>query len=291
MTVIPALTGLSAVIDRYDGVILDLWGVIHNGTEPYPGAEDCLDRLRAAGKAVCLLSNAPRRTGGVIAKLAGMGIGRGRYDHIMTSGEAAYEAIAAREAPWTPAMGRTLFHIGPERDQDVYLGLDLTIVSDPERADVVLNTGINDFSETLADYEAVLARCHAARLPMICANPDLVVIVGDRMVICAGTLAARYEEMGGSVVSHGKPYPSVYARCRHLMGDIPASRILAVGDSLRTDVAGANAAGIDVALVTGGIHREELGAAWGEPVDAGRLADAVAASGHTPTWVVPRMVW
>lgn len=291
MTVIPALTGLSAVIDRYDGVILDLWGVIHNGAEPYPGAEDCLDRLRAAGKAVCLLSNAPRRTGGVIVKLAGMGIGRGRYDHIMTSGEAAYESIAAREAPWTPAMGRTLFHIGPERDQDVYLGLDLTIVSDPERADVVLNTGINDFSETLADYEAILARCHAARLPMICANPDLVVIVGDRMVICAGTLAARYEEMGGSVVSHGKPYPSVYARCRHLMGDIPASRLLAVGDSLRTDVAGANAAGIDVALVTGGIHREELGAAWGEPVDAGRLAEAVAASGHTPTWVVPRMVW
>ena len=136
-----------------------------------------------------------------------------------------------------------------------------------------------------------LEACIAHRLPMLCANPDLVVLVGERMVTCAGTLAARYEAMGGDVFYHGKPHAPVYDRCLTLMGIADKRRILAVGDSLRTDVAGANAAGIDCALVTGGIHREELGGAWGEPADPERLAAAIEATGHLPTWAIPHLVW
>lgn len=291
MTDIAQLPGLAPVIDRYDGVILDLWGVIHDGEQPYPGVPETLDRLRAAGKTVCLLSNAPRRTDGVIRKLSGMGIGRDRYDHVMTSGEAAYQALRTRDDAWHAALGRRLIHIGPDRDVDVFEGLGYTVVATPEEADFVVNTGIVEYGETVAEYEDVLSACAARRLPMVCANPDLIVMVGPQMVICAGTLALRYEELGGDVRWHGKPHAPVYDRCLELMGIADKSRILAVGDSLRTDVAGANGAGIDVALVTFGIHQEELGGAWGEAVDPSRLAAAAAVSGHTPTYALPSLRW
>jgi HAD superfamily hydrolase (TIGR01459 family) len=288
---IAQIPGLSPVIDRYDGLILDLWGVIHDGQAPYPGVPECLERLAMAGKTVCLLSNAPRRATSVIARLEELGIGRGLYRHIMTSGEATHDALRDRADPWHAALGRRLFHIGPVRDIDVYQGLDYSVASSPEEADFVVNTGIDDFSETLADYEPVLQACAKRRLPMICANPDLVVMVGTDMVICAGALALRYEEMGCPVFWHGKPHAPVYDRCLKLMGIADKRRILAVGDSLRTDVAGANAAGIDVALVTGGIHREELGGAWGTDADPVRLNAAVEASGHRPTIAIPSLRW
>ncbi|ALJ34484.1 TIGR01459 family HAD-type hydrolase [Azospirillum brasilense] len=291
MTDIVQLSGIAPVIDRYDGVILDLWGVLHDGERPYPGVPECLDRLRAAGKVICLLSNAPRRTGGVIAKLDGMGIGRERYHHVMTSGEAAYDALRDRDDPWHAALGRRLFHIGPDRDMDVYEGLDYTLVASPDEADFVVNTGIVDFGESLSVYEPALEACRRRNLPMVCANPDLIVMVGEQMVICAGTLAQRYQAMGGNVFWHGKPHAPVYDRCLSLMGIKDKGRILAVGDSLRTDVAGANAAGIDVALVTFGIHREELGGAWGEAVDPAKLAAAAAAAGHQPTYGLPSLRW
>ncbi|RJF81829.1 TIGR01459 family HAD-type hydrolase [Azospirillum cavernae] len=292
MAAIRQIPGISSVIDQYDGFILDLWGVLHDGERAYPGVPDCLDRMNAAGKTLCLLSNAPRRTDGVIAKLAGMGLGRDRYHHVMTSGEATYEALRDRADPWHARLGRRLYHIGPERDADVYDGLGYSVAAAPEDADFVLNTGIVVFGETLADYQPQLDACLRARLPMICANPDLIVMVGPQMVICAGTLAARYDEMGGDVTQHGKPYASVYDRCLSLMGITDKRRILAVGDSLRTDVAGANAAGLDVALVTAGIHQEELGgAAWGESVDAAKLQAVADAVGHTPTYAVPSLRW
>lgn len=291
MHLVPQIAGLSSIVSRYDGMILDLWGVIHDGERPYPGVVECLDRLTAAGKRLCLLSNAPRRTDGVIAKLEAMGIGRDRYHHVMTSGEATYTALRDRDDSWHAALGERLYHLGPDRDVDVYEGLPYAVSPAPEDADFVVNTGPLDFDDTTEDYEPILQACIARGLPMICANPDLVVMVGPRLVICAGTLAARYEALGGDVLYHGKPHAPVYARCLALMGIGNKRRILAVGDSLRTDVAGANAAGIDSALVTGGIHREELGGAWGAPADPDRLAAAIEASGHLPTWALPNLVW
>ena len=283
--------GIAPLADHYDGFILDLWGVVHDGIRPYPGVIDCLDRLRAAGKGICVLSNAPRRNASVVRKLDGMGVGREQYHHLYTSGEAVYEHLAARPDRWYRGLGRRLFHLGPPRDADVYVGLDYAVVDAPEAADFVVNTGIDDFDETLADYEPVLARCRAAGLPMICANPDLVVNVGTKIAICAGLLAQRYEELGGDVRYHGKPHPPVYDRCRELLGITDARRILAVGDSLRTDVAGANRAGIDVVLVTGGIHKEETALAGGDEPDPAKLTELAAATGFRPDYAVSHFRW
>ena len=163
--------------------------------------------------------------------------------------------------------------------KDVFEGIGLEMVDDPAEATFVVNTGIDDFDETIADYDPILKACASRSLPMVCANPDLVVVVGTKMAICAGMLARRYEEFGGSVRYHGKPHAPVYRRCFDLLGIHDRQRIAAVGDSFRTDVAGANAAGIDAVLVTSGIHLEELATAWGEHPDSRKLAAAAAASG------------
>lgn len=289
---LPIHAGLSEVADRYDGFILDLWGVVHDGVAPYPGVPECLAALKARGKKVCLLSNAPRRVAAARAKLDGMGLDAGLYDFLYTSGEASFEALRDPPDAWHAALGPRLFHIGPPRDNDVYDSLPGRVrVDTPEQADFVVNTGIDDFDETLADYEPVLRACAARRLPMLCANPDLVVVVGTKMVICAGELARRYEELGGSVAWHGKPFPSVYRRCFELLGGMDPARVLAVGDSLRTDVAGANAAGIDSLLVTGGIHREELGTPWGTKPDLGAVGRLLESAAPRPTGIIPALVW
>lgn len=288
----PLINGLGAVADRYDAFILDLWGVLHDGVRPYPGAADCLRALKAAGKRICLLSNAPRRLASTKVKLDGMGLTDDLYDAMMTSGEAAHLALKDPPDAWHRALGPRLFHIGPPRDNDVYEGIAGRVrVDDPAKADFVVNTGIDDFDETLADYEGVLRACADRGLPMLCANPDLVVVVGDRMVICAGELARRYEELGGAVAWHGKPHAPVYARCFDLLDGPLRGRVCAVGDSLRTDVAGAAAAGIDCVLITGGIHREELATAWGDHPDPARLSAVLALAGAAPTWALPRFVW
>ncbi|MDG3440510.1 TIGR01459 family HAD-type hydrolase [Nitrospirillum amazonense] len=291
---IPLFTGLSQLADRYDGFVLDLWGVVHDGIAPYPGVPECLKTLRARGKRVCLLSNAPRRVDAAAARLTEMGLTPDHYDALLTSGEATHDALRDPPDAWHRALGPKLLHIGPDRDAGVYLDLGGRLKVDrPEEADFVLNTGIVDFSESLADYEPTLAACAALKLPMVCANPDLVVHVGPQLVICAGELARRYEELGGDVRQHGKPYPGVYARCFDLLGGMAPDRILAVGDSLRTDMAGANAAGIDGLLIAGGIHREELGVA--DPLtdlpDLDRLAEIAAQAGLRISAVMNRLGW
>ncbi len=288
----PILSGVAALAGRYDGYILDLWGVLHDGERPYPGVLDCLDRLSAAGKRLCLLSNAPRRLGPVVEILAGMGIGRERYHHLMTSGEAAFEALLKRECEWHAGLGPACLHLGPEHDRQLFEALpDLVRVEDPGRADFVLNTGPSCYDGTPLDYGPVLEACARRRLPMVCANPDLEVMVGERIVECAGTLARRYAALGGEVRYHGKPHPPVYQRCFELLGIAERRRILAVGDTLHTDIAGAAAAGIDSALVTGGILSRELGGAWGEPPSPARLAGLLPPGGPRPAAVLARFAW
>ncbi|MBI1206786.1 MAG: TIGR01459 family HAD-type hydrolase [Azospirillum sp.] len=289
---IPVFAGVAPLIQRYDGFLLDLWGVLHDGERAYPGVLDCLDRLLAAGKRIGLLSNAPRRIASVAQKLSGLGIGPDRYQFLMTSGEAAREAMIRPPDPWHAALGSRCFHIGPERDHCLFEDVaGKSRVGDPESADFVMNSGPVGYEETLEDYESILQRCADRRLPMICANPDLTVMVGPLTVICAGMLARRYQELGGEVRHHGKPYPSVYARCLERFGLPEPRRILAVGDSLRTDIAGANAAGLDCALVTGGLLLDEVGGAWGELPDPRRLTALAVAARHRPTWAVPCLRW
>ena len=288
---IPILPGIGVVADRYDGLILDLWGVVHNGKRPLPGVINCLERLRAAGKAICLLSNAPRRIDSLIARLTEIGVPRGLYDHLMSSGEAAHDALALPPDEFHRSLGRFCLHMGPPRDNSVYDGLDFEIVGRPQDADFVLATGILDSEDTIEDYADVLIEAMALDLPMLCANPDLVVVVGETPQICAGALAQFYEELGGLVAYHGKPYPSVYQRCFSLMPAVDRARILAVGDSFRTDIAGANAVGIDGLLVAGGIHADTLTTGPGGPLDPEKLAHSVAESGHRPTYAGPGLIW
>ena len=256
---VAVLDGLSAIADDYDGYVVDLWGVVHNGVEPYPGVVDCLTRMRGRGSRVCLLSNAPRRVDSVVAKLRELGVPDTAYDGVLSSGEATHLALADPPDAFHRGLGRRCFHLGPPRDEDVYAGLDLTVVDRPEEASFVLCTGVDDFDETLDDYKPVLDRCCDAGLPLVCANPDLIVVVGDKLAVCAGAMAAYYEARGGRVASHGKPYPPIYHLLRRrLLADVPAARVLAIGDSVRTDMAGAAATGLDALFVMDGIHRDEI---------------------------------
>ena len=253
------LDGFAAIAGRYDGFILDLWGVIHDGVNPYPGAVDCLEHLQEAGKRCVLLSNAPRRSHAAEAMLRRMGIAPELYTAIMTSGEAVHTALRDRTDPWFAALGPRVYHLGPDRDRNVLDGLPCTLTPTPDGADWVLNTGPDDHrSPTDVDaFEDTLQECARHSLPMICANPDLEVIRGGVRVICAGALAARYQQMGGAVRSLGKPDPAIYQPVMAMLGTRPAAT-LAVGDSLRTDIAGAAAAGIDSCWVLGGIHGDAL---------------------------------
>lgn len=275
------MTGIGALAQNYDGFIVDLWGVVHDGFAPYPGVIDCLRQLKQAGKQVVFLSNAPRRPGGIAKMLASMGVTPDLYTAIMSSGEAVYLGLRDRTDEFA-SLGRKFYHLGPPRDQDVFDTLDYEQVLTPAEADFVLNTGPDDdLGPHNPDlYAPVLADCLKANLPMICANPDLVVMKGGDRLYCAGYLAQLYEADGGQVIQRGKPDPAIYTPTLKMLGTA-RSRTIAVGDALRTDIAGAKAAQIDSCWVLSGIHALH-------PEEAPAEA---AASGFAPVAILPGFSW
>lgn len=288
---IPIHDRLSAVADRYDAFLVDLWGVLHDGVHAFPEAVACLHALRDHDKKIVILSNAPRRAGEVMARNADLGIDPALATAVMSSGEDAWRHLAERPDDWYRALGPRCYHLGPERDQGMRDGLAYTFVDDPAAADFILNTGARGGDDTVAHYEDLLRAAQRAGLPMICANPDLEVIRGGRREICAGAIAARYEALGGQVRYHGKPHPGIYRTCLALLDGVPRGRIAAIGDSLRTDIAGANAVGIDALFIADGLQGAALGVdAEGYP-DPTRLAAVCAAEGHVPAAVLPRLRW
>jgi HAD superfamily hydrolase (TIGR01459 family) len=278
------LSGLADIAGTYDGFIIDLWGVIHDGVQPYPGALDCLARLQ--DYPVLLLSNAPRRAHAARTMLRRMGIGDALYTSILTSGEAVWLALRERTDAWFAALGTRAFLLGPERDRNILAELALTVAETPEAAEFVVNTGPDDASDptTLEPFLPILERCRSAGLPMICANPDLEVIRGGVRILCAGALAEHYAMSGGDVRSIGKPLPEIYDMAFQYLG-LERRRVLAIGDSLRTDIAGAAAAGVDALWVLGGIHGEALAG------DDGRAAAAAEAAGLSPLAWMPNLIW
>jgi HAD superfamily hydrolase (TIGR01459 family) len=283
------IDGMRHLAPAYDGFILDLWGVVHDGTAPFPGVLDCMGRLIAARKRVVLLSNAPRRADDVVRRIAKIGVPEGLYHTVMSSGEEAWQYLHERRDPFYAALGRRCLHICSERDLEIREGLDLDFVDRPEEADFILNTGPAEWEDTYEDYAPLLRAARARDLPMVCANPDLVVIHAGRAALCAGAIAEEYEALGGRVRWHGKPYPSVYDSCLALLGIAERSRILAVGDSLRTDIAGATRAGIDSLLITGGIHAAEFTNAG--VLDRDKIAAALRDDGAHPIAVAAGFVW
>ena len=290
---VPTLQHFEEVSERYDLILCDVWGVLHDGTRGHEAAGEALIRFRALPgsrpRRVILVSNAPRPWQGVQQILDGYGVPREAYDAILTSGDLTRRLIA--EHP-----GERVYHLGPERDAPVFDGLDLTLVPAEEAQRVVCTGLFDDHTETAEDYRATLADFRARAVPMICANPDLVVERDKKLIPCAGLIAQAYEEIGGAVVYAGKPYRPVYETALAMAGELDRlppperARTVAVGDAIRTDIAGASAYGIPSILVARGIHAEELGVT-AEHHSLGDIADWLGRQPVRPDAVIERLVW
>jgi HAD superfamily hydrolase (TIGR01459 family) len=271
----------------YDLLLCDVWGVVHNGVLAFPHACDALMRARARGAAVILITNAPRPSTVVARQLEKLHVPRETYDAIVSSGDVTRAVVEARP-------GQSLFHLGPERDRSIFSGLDVHF-GPLSNADYVVCSGLDDDDvETPDDYRARLAAMLKRNLFMVCANPDVVVERGDKLVYCAGSIADLYAGMGGEVLYAGKPYRPIYdlalAKAQAAAGrKVAASRVLAVGDSVRTDLRGAHTVGVDFLFVTSGIHAEELGGR--ERPDSKALNATFVAAGEVPKAVMRELTW
>jgi HAD superfamily hydrolase (TIGR01459 family) len=282
----PITVHFSAVAPGYQVVLCDVWGVVHNGVTAFPDACDALKRFRATGGTVVLITNAPRPGEFVRGLLDRLAVPRAAYDAIVSSGDVTRSLIAER-------AGERLYHIGPERDLPMFEGL--AELAPLERADYAVCSGLfDDTKETPEDYRTLVAALRERNLTMICANPDVVVERGDKLIYCAGAVADLYAAAGGSVIYAGKPFRGIYeqalAVARATRGRAFAHRgVLCIGDSVRTDLQGAANFGVDCLFVTGGIHAGELGGR--DHPDRTKLGDIFAAAGLTPKAVMRRLAW
>lgn len=279
-----ALPGLSVLAGRYEVLFCDIWGVVHNGLVAHPPAYDALVQYRRQGGRIVLISNAPRPSPPIIVMLDRMGVPRDAYDAIVSSGDCSRAEVARYR-------GKIIHHVGPPTEDDaLYEGLDVTR-GRAEDAEVVVVTDLDDDNDTPDMYADRLALWLKRGLPMICANPDKVVESGDRIIYCGGALADVYQAMGGKVLMAGKPYAPIYEEALRLAekaaGHALAKRkILAVGDSVRTDATGAAGFGIDLLFITGAIHAAEIGTSGDEAVRA-----FVAPSGANLAGFMTRLAW
>lgn len=278
------LTGFSGIAAGFDLCLCDIWGVVHNGVVAHRDAVDALVAMRRQGVTVVLVTNAPRPNPEIARQLAGLGVPEDAWDAIVTSGDVCRALIEAR-------AGEPVFMLGPDRDLPLIAGLDVMRVG-PEAAGYVLCTGLfNDETETAASYAGLLGGFAARGLSLICANPDLVVDRGGRMVPCAGAIALAYEEIGGKAVYAGKPHRPIYemalATAEHLRGAlIDRNRICAIGDAIRTDIAGASAFGATSIMVLAGIHAQDLYEASWEARHGW-----FSGQSHRPDYALPHLVW
>lgn len=277
----------SELAPHYDALLCDVWGVVHNGVAAFPAACDALMRARARGAAVVFVTNAPRQSEVVARQLDRLHVPREAYDAIVSSGDVTRNVLQQH-------AGQSMFHIGPERDRSIYSGLNLRFAPLDE-ADFVICSGLDDDdTETPDDYRARLEIMLKRKLFMVCGNPDVVVERGDRLVYCAGSIADLYATMGGEVLYAGKPYRPIYDLALE-KADAAAGRkldrrrVLAVGDSVRTDLKGAHEAGLDFLFITAGIHAEELGGR--DRPEAKALNATFAAAGEMPKAVMRHLVW
>lgn len=292
---VPVLDALDAPELRADAYLLDVWGVLWDGVGPYPEAAACLAELRRLGRPVVLLSNAPRRPEEVARGLARIGFGPGLHDGIVSSGGLCREALA-RGADGAEGLGRAYHYLGLPKDRGLLDGLPFR-EAPPAEADFVLNLGTRALGDAPGAYLDELRAARDRELPMVCANPDRIIVRRDgTRIACAGALADAYAELGGKVIAFGKPHRPAYGRCvarlRELAPGLRPERILAVGDSLETDIRGAGAAGLRTALVAGGVHAGELGCAGrgGRP-DPALLARLVGRTGIRPDAALAAFRW
>jgi HAD superfamily hydrolase (TIGR01459 family) len=285
------LQGVAEVLDRYDALLLDQWGVLHDGAKPYPGAVDCLEGLRAAGKTVVILSNSGRSGEENARFLVRMGIDRRLFGEVVSAGDDARDAILNSADPFYRALGRRCLVLARERDAHLIDGLGLEVVTDVAQAEFLFALSIDAPRQSVRGWEPVLIRAAARGLPMVCGNPDLAQVTpAGTLLEATGLLAVRYAELGGTVRAHGKPSPRIYETCLRRL-TCPRERIVAVGDSLPHDVLGARGVGLASILVACGVHRETLGITFGESPDPARCAVLFAQAGAMPDHVLPSFRW
>lgn len=280
---------LAELVEPYSLCLIDLWGVLHDGITAYPDALDALRQLRDKKKQVIFLSNAPRRAFEAQKTLDHLGFSRDLYDHIVTSGELTHHVMKQG----TLELGSRYYYVGPPKDESLLEGLEYERVALPSQADFALVTGFDAFGDPMEAKLPEVRLCLEEGLPMICPNPDRVVVRQDRSatMLCAGLLGEFYEENGGIVHYYGKPYADIYDYCLSLAGSVDSADVMAIGDSLHTDIAGAKNKGIYAVLVTGGILANDLNITHHELPEPQILADVCAREGTTPDAVLPLLRW
>ncbi|MCA1544472.1 TIGR01459 family HAD-type hydrolase [Bradyrhizobium sp. NBAIM32] len=284
MTALHFAEGLRELVGGVEVVLSDIWGVVHNGLESFPEACEALHTYRSRGGTVILITNAPRPADSVQRQLRKLGVPDETYDAIVSSGDLTRLYVA--EHP-----GRKMFWLGPERDNSIYRGLD-ALTAPLEQADYIVCTGLyDDETETAEDYRGMMLQARERKLTLVCANPDIVVERGDRLIYCAGAIAELYRELGGEVIFYGKPHRPIYERAMALAGErqgyqIDRKKVLAIGDSVRTDLTGAREFGIDCLFVTRGIHAEEF-----EGLDQLDPNSVMELFGHPPKALMRELKW
>jgi HAD superfamily hydrolase (TIGR01459 family) len=284
MTTLRFAENLRDLVKGVDVLLSDIWGVVHNGLVAFPEACEALHTFRSRGGTVILITNAPRPADSVQRQLRKLGVADDTYDAIVSSGDLTRHYVADHP-------GRKVFWLGPERDNSIYRGLD-PVLSPLEQADYIVCTGLlDDETETPEDYRGMLLKARERKLPLICANPDIVVERGDRLIYCAGAVAELYRELGGEVIFYGKPHRPIYERAMALVAErrgraTDLRRVLAIGDSVRTDLAGARGFEIDCLFVTRGIHAEDF-----EGVDQLDPASVKELFGHPPRALMRELKW
>jgi len=275
---------LSELVDGVEVILSDIWGVVHNGLEAFPEACEALHTYRQRGGTVILITNAPRPADSVQRQLRKLGVADDIYDAIVSSGDLTRHFVADHP-------GKKMFWLGPERDSSIYRGLD-AVPAPLEQADYIVCTGLfDDETESAEDYRATMLQARERKLPLVCANPDIVVERGDRLIYCAGAIAELYRELGGEVIFYGKPHRPIYDRAMALASErrgspAPLDRVLAIGDSVRTDLTGAHGFGIDCLFVTRGIHSEDF-----EGIDQLDPASVKELFGHPPKALMRELRW
>jgi HAD superfamily hydrolase (TIGR01459 family) len=284
MTTLRFADKLRDLVAGVDVVLSDIWGVVHNGLVAFPEACEALHRFRAQGGAVVLITNAPRPADSVRQQLRKLGVADDSYDAIVTSGDLTRHFVAGHP-------GRKVFWLGPERTNSIYSGLD-PVLAPIEQADYIVCTGLlDDETESAEDYRAMMLQARERGLTLVCANPDIVVERGDRLIYCAGAVAELYRELGGEVIFYGKPHRPIYERAMELAAErhgrpTELNRVLAIGDSVRTDLTGAHGFGIDCLFVTRGIHAEDF-----EGLDQLDPASVKELFGHPPRALIRELRW
>jgi HAD superfamily hydrolase (TIGR01459 family) len=284
MTSLRFVERLRDLVGGVDVVLSDIWGVVHNGLMAFPDACDALHRFRAQGGIVILITNAPRPADSVQRQLRKLRVADDTYDAIVSSGDLTRHFVADHP-------GRKMFLIGPERDSSIHRGL-APVLAPLEQADYIVCTGLfDDETESAEDYRAMMLQARERQLTLVCANPDIVVERGDRLIYCAGAIAELYRELGGEVIFYGKPHRPIYERAMALAAErkghpMTLNRVLAIGDSVRTDLAGAHGFGIDCLFVTRGIHAEDF-----EGIDQLDPASVKELFGHPPRALMRELRW